>query len=143
MRMLKRKRLPINRLRACGCFRFVDCGLRPSLVSFFTVLTWVWENRRRFASKTFDPISWMCKTSAAVSDSSAESDITSSAAGVPALQLWDCVSQTFSHSDAEGTFNVQVASVTPFVMLLIICHLRWLTTFRPTSFLKTTRRSFA
>ena len=31
-------------------FRFVDCGLRPSVVSFFTVLTWLFRHRRRFAS---------------------------------------------------------------------------------------------
>ena len=53
--------------------------------------------------QTFVPIFWMCKKQTAVSSNSAESACTSLDAGsemesIPALQLWDCVFETFSPS---------------------------------------------
>ena len=49
-----------------------------------------------FGSRTFVPVSWMCKKQTSVSHSSTESDIVSLDAGLrmdglPALDLWDIV----------------------------------------------------
>ena len=44
-----------------------------------------------FGSRTFVPVSWMCKKQTAVSHSSTESEIVSLDAGLPALDLWDIV----------------------------------------------------
>ena len=60
-------------------------------------------------SQTFVPLSWMCKKQSDVCHSCAELEIISLGAslrmeGTQALQLWDCVSETFSHSDAKGNF---------------------------------------
>ena len=53
-----------------------------------------------FGSRTFVPISWMCKKRTAVSHSSTESEIISLVAGLrldglPALELWDQVVSVF------------------------------------------------
>ena len=50
----------------------------------------------RFGSRTFVPISWMCKKQTSVSHSSTESEIISLDAGlrldgIPALDLWDLI----------------------------------------------------
>ena len=53
-------------------------------------------------SNTSVPITWMSKKQTAVSHSSAESEINYYDAGlIPALQWWDCVLETFSHSDGK------------------------------------------
>ena len=53
-----------------------------------------------FGSRTFVPISWMCKKQTAVSHSSTESEIISLDAGLrldglPALELWDLIVSVF------------------------------------------------
>ena len=58
--------------------------------------------------QTFVPISWMCTKQTGVSHSSAESytfsfDASLRIEGIPALLLWDCASETFSHSDVTHT----------------------------------------
>ena len=50
----------------------------------------------RFGSRTFVPISWMCKKQTSVSHSSTDSEIISLDAsskmdGIPALDLWDLI----------------------------------------------------
>ena len=54
------------------------------------------RNIMRFGSRTFVPISWMCKKQTSVSHSSTESEIISLDAGlrldgIPALHLWDLI----------------------------------------------------
>ena len=56
-----------------------------------------------FGSYTFVPISWMCKTQTSVSHSSTEAEIISLDAGLriggmPALDLWDLVTEVFHSS---------------------------------------------
>ena len=47
--------------------------------------------------------------------------------GVPALQLWDCVLESFWHSDAEWNF------ARPSGNRHLLCHShQWLTTFQAT-----------
>ena len=53
-----------------------------------------------FGSRTFVPISWMCKTQTSVSHSSTEAEIIFLDAGlrmdgIPALDLWDLVIEVF------------------------------------------------
>ena len=57
------------------------------------------EVRVFFGSRTFDPISWICKKQSAMSHSSAELEIISLDAGLrmdglPALHFWECVWET-------------------------------------------------
>ena len=55
-----------------------------------------------FGSRTFVPISWMCKKQTAVSHSSTESEIISLDTGLrldglPALELWDLIVSVLGH----------------------------------------------
>ena len=57
----------------------------------------------RFGSRTFVPISWMCKKQTSVSHSSTESEIISLDAGlrldgIPALDLWDLIVSVFGNT---------------------------------------------
>ena len=56
-----------------------------------------------FGSRTFVPMSWMCKTPTSVSRSSTESEVISLDAGLrmdglPALELWDVVIEVLHSS---------------------------------------------
>ena len=64
-----------------------------------------------FGSRTFVPMSWMCKRQTSVSHSSTESEIISLDTGLrldglPALELWDQIVSVFGHishiSDRTG-----------------------------------------
>ena len=60
-----------------------------------------------FGSRTFVPISWMCKKQTSVSHSSTEAEVISFDAGlrmdgIPALDLWDSVTEVF-HSSPNQT----------------------------------------
>ena len=62
-----------------------------------------------FGSRTFVPITWMCKKQTAVSHSSAEAEVISLDAGLrmeglPALMLWDQVIAAFSDKSAKSNF---------------------------------------
>ena len=59
-----------------------------------------------FGSRTFVPISWMCKKQTSVSHSSTEAEVVSLVAGlrmdgIPALNLWDLVIQVFHSSPVK------------------------------------------
>ena len=67
-----------------------------------------------FGSRTFVPISWMCHKQASVSHSTPEAEVISSDAGlrmvgIPALDLWDLVTEVFHFSPkcdlARGHFS--------------------------------------
>ena len=62
---------------------------------------------RIFGSRTFVPVSWMCKKQASVSHRSTEAEVISLDAGlrmdgIPALDLWDSVIELF-HSSPKQT----------------------------------------
>ena len=61
-----------------------------------------------FGSRTFVPISWMCKKQTSVSHSSTESEIISLDAGLrldglPALELWDLIVSVFGSVTSDRT----------------------------------------
>ena len=83
----------ISRLRLCwGSWRF-EINIRRSYVFF--------------GSRTFVPISWMCKKQTSVSHSSTESEIISLDAGlrIPALDLWDIVMDVLCSTQGNANSN--------------------------------------
>ena len=76
-------------------------------------------------SETCLPISWLFQQQTSVSYSKAESEKRSldaglSMGGIPGLQFWDCVFETFSHPAAPGSFarpSVNRQSVISFAMI--------------------------
>ena len=63
-----------------------------------------------FGSRTFVPISWMCKKQTSVSHSSTESEIISLDAnlrmdGLPALDLWDIVIDVLRSTQGNANSN--------------------------------------
>ena len=79
----------------------------------------------RFGSRTFVPISWMCKKQTSVSHSSTKSEIISLDAGlrldgIPALDLWDLIVSVLgntnqSHQERGDPFmNIREVRSTPY-----------------------------
>ena len=66
----------------------------------------------RFGSRTFVPISWMCKKQTSVSHSSTESEIISLDAGlrmdgIPALDLWNLIVQVLGNTNQNHDRTVR------------------------------------